>query len=63
MNKDGLSEGVTRVKVSKELYISLEYDGYCAGYSNAKKTFGREGKTILKNLVNTMVRKDIERYL
>ena len=37
MNEDGLSEGMTRVEVSRELYRSLESDNYRADHSMAKK--------------------------
>ena len=63
VNEVGVSdEGRTLVKVSREFYRPLESDNYRADYSKAKKVLGWEPKVKFKDLVDIMVRKDIERY-
>ena len=63
MNEVGLSEGMTRVKVSREFFRPLESDNYRADYRKAKEKLGWKPTTMFKDLVDIMVRKDIERYL
>ncbi len=60
MNEVGLSEGMTRVKVSKEFYRPLESDNYHADYSKAKQTLGWKPKTNFRDLVKIMVKNDID---
>ncbi len=60
VNEVGISDGVTRVKISREFYRPLEFDNYRADYSKAKKMFGWEPKTEFKDLVKIMVKNDIE---
>ena len=44
MNEVGLSEGMTRLEVSRELYRPLESDNFRADCSKAKKTWGGSQK-------------------
>ena len=60
MNEVGLSEGMTRVKVSREFYRPLESDNYRADYSKAKQTLGWKPKTGFRDLVKIMVKNDID---
>ena len=60
MNEVGLSEGMTRVKVSREFYRPLESDNYRADYSKAKKSLGWKPKTNFMDLVKIMVKNDID---
>lgn len=63
INEVGLSgDRETLVKFSREFYRPLESDNYRADYSKAKKVLGWEPKVKFKDLVDIMVRKDIERY-
>ena len=60
INDVGLSEGMTRVKVSREFYRPLESDNYRADYSKAKQTLGWKPKTGFRDLVKIMVKNDID---
>ena len=59
MNEVRLSEGMTRVKVSREFYRSLESDNYRAAHSMAKKILGWKPKINFRDLVKIMVKYDI----
>ena len=56
------NEARTLVKVSREFFGPLESDNYRADYTKAKKMVGWAPKTMFKDLIDIMVRKDIERY-
>ena len=56
------NEARTLVKVSREFFGPLESDNYRADYTKAKKMVGWAPKTMFKDLIDNMVRKDIERY-
>ena len=63
VNEVGISdEGRTLVKVSREFFRPLESDNYRADYTKAKEKLGWKPTTMFKDLVDIMVRKDIERY-
>ena len=63
VNEVGTSdEGGTLVKVSREFFRPLESDNYRADYTKAKEKLGWKPTTMFKDLVDIMVRKDIERY-
>ena len=63
VNEVGISnEGRTLVKVSREFFRPLESDNYRVDYTKAKKRLGWAPKTMFKDLIAIMVRKDIERY-
>lgn len=50
---------MTRVKVNREFYRSLEPDNYRADYSKAQKTLGWSPKTSFMDLVKIIVKNDI----
>lgn len=56
------NEGRTLVKVRREFFRPLESDNYRADYTKAKKRLGWAPKTMFKDLIDIMVRKDVERY-
>ena len=63
-NEIGISDdNRTLVKVSREYFRPLESDNYRADYTKAKKRLGWAPKTMFKDLIDIMVRKDVERYL
>ena len=63
VNEVGISnEGRTLVKVSREFFGPPESDNYRADYTKAKKRLGWAPKTMFKDLIDIMVRKDTERY-
>ena len=62
LNKVGLSNGETMVKVSKVFYMPLESDNYKADYSKAKKKLKWEPKTKFRDLVRIMVENDLKLY-
>ena len=63
VNEIGISDDDrTLVKVSREFFRPLESDNYRADYTKAKKRLGWAPKTMFKDLIDNMVRKDIERY-
>ena len=63
VNEVGTSdEGGTLVKVSREFFKLLESDNYRADYTKAKEKLRWKPTTMFKDLVDIMVKKDIERY-
>jgi GDPmannose 4,6-dehydratase len=60
VNEVGISDGVTRVKVSSEPYRPLESDDYQADHSNAEKTLGRKPKTSFRDTLKIKVKNDID---
>ncbi|MGC8516224.1 MAG: GDP-mannose 4,6-dehydratase, partial [Thermoplasmata archaeon] len=61
MNEVGLSDGSTKVKVSREFFRPLESDNYRADYSKAKRKLKWEPRTRFGDLVRIMVESDIKK--
>ena len=63
VNEVGISdEGGTLVKVNREVFRPLESDNHRADHTKAKEKLGWKPTAMFKDLVDIMVRKDIERY-
>ena len=54
-------EDRTFVEVSREFFRPLESDNHRADYTKGKEKLGWKPTTMFKDLVDIMVRKDIER--
>ena len=60
VNEIGVDQsGRAVVKVGRGFFRPLEPDNYTADYSKAREKLGREPKTMLSELVRTMVESDI----